>query len=105
MATPGTSTSLASHPTLGQMADQIQERARADRLSRQGENDYEEELDEDEEGGEGEEGDEDDGEDVIPQGSESTGRWTRQEHELFLQALKKYGKVRCILPLTYVFSL
>lgn len=28
-----------------------------------------------------------------PQGSESTGRWTRLEHALFLEALKKYGKV------------
>ena len=30
----------------------------------------------------------------IPTGEEVTGRWTKEEHELFLQALKKYGKVR-----------
>ncbi|CAM9162818.1 unnamed protein product, partial [Ectocarpus fasciculatus] len=28
----------------------------------------------------------------IPTGEEVTGRWTKEEHELFLQALKKYGK-------------
>jgi hypothetical protein len=27
--------------------------------------------------------------------NEQTGRWTRQEHELFVEALKKYGKVCC----------
>lgn len=30
-------------------------------------------------------------------GNESTGRWTRQEHDLFLEALKKYGKVKTIM--------
>ena len=29
----------------------------------------------------------------IPSGEEVTGRWTKEEHELFLAALKKYGKV------------
>lgn len=29
----------------------------------------------------------------LPSGNESTGRWTRNEHEMFLEALKKYGKV------------
>lgn len=66
--------------TLGQMADQFQERARADKKHN---SDY----------GDDEEEDEDDNDhSLIPQGNESTGRWTRQEHELFLEALKKYGK-------------
>ena len=30
---------------------------------------------------------------ICAPGSEHTGRWTRKEHELFLEALKKYGKV------------
>lgn len=30
--------------------------------------------------------------DLCLAGSEQTGRWTRKEHELFLDALKKYGK-------------
>jgi len=30
--------------------------------------------------------------DLCLAGSEHTGRWTRKEHELFLEALKKYGK-------------
>lgn len=29
---------------------------------------------------------------VCPSGSESTGRWTKKEHELFKEALNKYGK-------------
>ena len=29
---------------------------------------------------------------VIAEGQEATGRWTEEEHELFLEALKKYGK-------------
>lgn len=37
----------------------------------------------------------DEDEDVyIPTGEEVTGRWTKEEHELFLLALKKYGKVK-----------
>lgn len=43
-----------------------------------------------------EEEEEDDGE-VDPSAtvsnSEQTGRWTRKEHEVFLEALKKFGKV------------
>ena len=30
----------------------------------------------------------------VPTGDEQSGRWTKEEHELFLQALRKYGKVR-----------
>ena len=37
--------------------------------------------------------DDDDGDtSVCPTGAEHTGRWTKKEHELFLEALKKYGK-------------
>jgi SHAQKYF class myb-like DNA-binding protein len=37
--------------------------------------------------------DDDDGDtNLCPQGAEHTGRWTKKEHELFLEALKKYGK-------------
>lgn len=131
-------------PTLGQMADQFQERARVERkekISRKrelaemeenggklppgysddkygvggqdddskqnnGDNYNYDDGSEGEDGGgdnygyddgEGDgEGDGDGGDEdpsLIATGNESTGRWTRPEHELFLQALKKYGKV------------
>lgn len=120
-------------PTLGQMADQFQERARVERKeknSRKRElgdvedrpvkppgyteyenmegNNYDDGSDGEGDGGgdnygyddgegDGEgDGDGDGGDDepgTVPSGHESTGRWTRPEHELFLQALKKYGKV------------
>lgn len=129
MSTPGDRTNFAGdstrpyrdqgfaalQPTLGQMADQFQERARAEaRLKGSGEEqavsytdygpngddyNYEEgsggggnggmDVYDDDEDGDG--GDEDPS--LIATGNESTGRWTRPEHELFLQALKKYGKV------------
>lgn len=112
-------------PTLGQMADQFQERARVERkekISRkkelidtdekgvsqydnsEGYNNYDDGSDGDDGGdnnygyddvdgdGDGDGGDDDPG--TVTTGNESTGRWTRPEHELFLQALKKYGKVR-----------
>lgn len=101
-------------PTLGQMADQFQERARAEaRLSNtrsggsdsgaQGVDEYYDYaavgidggVDHYDDDGNDDEGD-GDGEDdpaLIAAGNESTGRWTRAEHELFLQALKKFGKV------------
>jgi hypothetical protein len=41
----------------------------------------------------GGEGDYEDDEPYVPTGEEVTGRWTREEHDLFLAALKKYGKV------------
>jgi hypothetical protein len=54
----------------------------------------------DHEDGDGDDNDDDDDDDDdddhdgrTPNGSESTGRWTRLEHELFVDALKKYGKV------------
>lgn len=111
----------ALQPTLGQMADQFQERARAEaRHKGSGEdpapnyNDYGggngddynydegsggggggsagmDGYDDDEDGDGGDGGDDDPS--LIATGNESTGRWTRPEHELFLQALKKYGKV------------
>ena len=45
--------------------------------------------------GDGEDDDDDDGEGepVCAPGSEHTGRWTRAEHELFLDALRKFGRV------------
>lgn len=46
--------------------------------------------------------DEDDDGEVDPSvnisSSEQTGRWTRKEHEVFLEALKKFGKV-CVTSL------
>lgn len=81
----------ASHQqysTLGQIAARFKE----DPAFRKGKTDPSEDskrtqVDEreeegDDDGGEGEEGQD-----------QSTGRWTKKEHELFLAALKKYGKV------------
>eukprot|EP01032_Pedospumella_encystans_P023785 gene23785-26917_t len=119
-------------PTLGQMADQFQERARVERKEKNTRkrelgdvedrpvkppgyteyenvegNNYDDGSDGEGDGGgdnygyddgegDGEgDGDGDGGDDepgTVPSGHESTGRWTRPEHELFLQALKKYGK-------------
>jgi hypothetical protein len=107
-------------PTLGEMADQFQERARAEakvsqpkpvtsRVVDLANQVYNNSAAGAEEyygygGGDGD-GDDYDGDDndggfdgdddpaLISAGNESTGRWTRPEHELFLQALKKYGKV------------
>lgn len=131
-------------PTLGQMADQFQERARVERkekISRKrelgevedrsgkssgyseyenidGNNNYDDGSDGEGDGGgdnfgyddgdnegdgdgDGEGGDDEPG--TVPSGHESTGRWTRPEHELFLQALKKYGKVRNLYSI-YIFN-
>lgn len=46
--------------------------------------------------GDDEIGDDGDDEGVCQPGQEQTGRWTRKEHELFLEALKKYGKVKLL---------
>ena len=89
-------------PTLGQMAEQVQARAKVmESLARgdptgdltngtttgddsfifsQGRSPIDNEEDGEAEG-------------VCPAGAEATGRWTRLEHDLFLDALKKYGKV------------
>lgn len=47
----------------------------------------------------GEDDEDDDDDEVIAHGNEATGRWTREEHDLFLQALKKYGKVSAVTVL------
>jgi hypothetical protein len=39
---------------------------------------------------------------LCPPGNEHTGRWTRQEHELFLEALAKYGKVLCLVSFSFL---
>ncbi len=67
------------HATLGQMAAQMQALARAEKESKGLPVEAEEEEN-------------DDDVNVIADGQEATGRWTREEHELFLEALKKYGK-------------
>jgi hypothetical protein len=82
-----------NHATLGQMADQIQAKARREQIhktsgdgpDRGGGDDVDNDADDD-----------DDGEvdpSICTPGTEQTGRWTRKEHELFLDALKKFGKV------------
>ena len=88
-------------PTMGQMADAVQATARM--ASRNGgvrSNSITSDV-----ANSGWEMGEDDGgdgtgdADLCQPGSEHTGRWTRKEHELFLDALKKYGKVRIIIIL------
>jgi hypothetical protein len=77
------------HHTLGQMAEQFQERARAAARSKHsagGESDDDQNMNMNT-------GDDSDDEPATNAHGESTGRWTKQEHELFLEALKKYGKV------------
>lgn len=76
-----------AHHTLGQMAEQFQEKARAAAKIGGGREIMLDEIDEEDDY-------EDADQELCLQGSESTGRWTKQEHELFLEALKKYGKVR-----------
>ena len=34
---------------------------------------------------------------ICVSNNEQTGRWTRKEHEVFLEALKKFGKVKIVL--------
>jgi hypothetical protein len=75
------------HHTLGQIADQFQERARA--IARTKGMPLTEASDDEIMNN----GDESDDEPMTNAHGESTGRWTKQEHELFLEALKKYGKV------------
>ena len=92
-----------SNPTLGDLAAQIQAKARAERASAAyngdgnsidyDDNDYDDMDDNDDD-------DEDEvavvtggsGTAICTPGNEQTGRWTRREHLLFLEALKKYGK-------------
>jgi SHAQKYF class myb-like DNA-binding protein len=67
-------------PTLGQLAVKFQSY-----------NGPEMKFNEDQLDGEGEEEDEG-GDAPVVHGGEHTGRWTKREHELFLEALKKHGK-------------
>lgn len=83
MSIPTERISAQTHQTLGQIAESFHDKYRGQGNSRPGEfDDSGEEID-----------DGDDDAHPNAAGSESTGRWTRQEHELFLEALKKYGKV------------
>jgi hypothetical protein len=43
--------------------------------------------------------------DKIPQGNENNGRWTRQEHNLFLEGIEKFGKVILYTQTPHVFRL
>jgi hypothetical protein len=38
----------------------------------------------------------DDSDPYVPTGEEGTGRWTKEEHDLFLAALEIYGKVSLV---------
>lgn len=80
-------------PTLGQIASRIKEKASAAKRSQQ-QDDMDVDGPEDEnEGDEDGDGDDNDGEGGGGGGDQTTGRWTKAEHELFLAALKKFGKV------------
>eukprot|EP01031_Cornospumella_fuschlensis_P032784 gene32784-39637_t len=85
---------LIPHQTLGQIAESFHDRHRQGQLHREDQDSFGEDEDEGEGDGEdGEEGMEEGGAGGgRGSGGESTGRWTRHEHELFLEALKKYGK-------------
>lgn len=72
----------ASQATLGQLAEQVQANARAKAASRGSALDIDHYSSE-----------EDVNSSMCTPGKEHIGRWTKQEHELFLEALKKYGKV------------
>lgn len=80
-------TDTRHNPTLGELAAQVQAKARAETRNKK----FLEESSQ-----QNEEFDEDDDGYVDPSicqpGNELTGRWTRHEHNLFLEALKKYGK-------------
>lgn len=89
-------------PTLGQIASRIKEKASASRRQSSEEMDV---VGDDFDGGD----DDDVGDDGEEEGGggqdQSTGRWTKKEHELFLAALKKYGKVSTVLFLIFFVRL
>ena len=72
------------YATLGQLAEQVQAKARAD-MRAKGIDEF---------GDRYEQGEEENLDGVCTSGEEHTGRWTKEEHELFLEGLKKFGKVR-----------
>lgn len=86
-------------PTLGQIASRIKEKASASKQSQQEQDDMDVDgPEEDDEDGEEGDGEDNDGEGAGGGGGDqTTGRWTKKEHDLFLAALKKYGKVRTTL--------
>ena len=69
------------------MSDYKSERYRSESASKKYVSDNSDEFDV-----EGDEADDEIDDHIIP-GTESTGRWTKEEHELFLEAIEKYGKV------------
>lgn len=76
-----------NHHTLGQMAEKVQARAKAVEEQSKAMQEQQEQEPQDQY--------EDDGElDNNPSnsGAERAGRWTKEEHEIFLNAIKKYGK-------------
>ena len=76
---------FSPHHTQGQMVDEFQKRAQASSTNQISQLIEEDSADDD--------FDYDDDTDAN-QKSESTGRWTKEEHDLFLEALKRYGKVK-----------
>ncbi len=93
---------ITPHQTLGQIAEKIQEQARAAAKSKQIVGEFSADDDEDMEDDEAEDDGDDEG---GGHGTESTGRWTKQEHELFLEALKKYGKVKILWDIRIHYTL
>ena len=83
----------ADYATLGQMAEQIQQNAKAERAKTGSGDGSDSATDTDYKSFSPDE----DYAGVCLPGNESTGRWTRQEHDAFLEALKKYGKVSTIV--------
>jgi SHAQKYF class myb-like DNA-binding protein len=75
------------NPTLGDLAARVQAKARAEMRNK---NFLDESTTQNEEFDEDDEGYVDPA--ICQPGNELTGRWTRHEHNLFLEALKKYGK-------------
>lgn len=73
-------------PTLGQLAEQVQMKARSEHEYLPTNEENEDDIV------------------VCAPGTEHTGRWTKQEHDLFLEGLKKYGRVCIYTMLRNVIS-